>query len=380
MTEALLPFEREGMLFAGGVRAGDWVFASEICGSARIDPKRPLSGEPAAYLEAKSMYARALDVLEAGGVDFGAVVRADQYFRDWRAVPFFHQARREACGNYIAPSTSVLEPIGPGMMMDLVATREKLVPVFPDGLDVPSTSSFVPVVKTGQFVFVAGLLAAHGEGDLGGVAPEAKIPEGHLWKGNRIQLEADYLVRKKLAPALEGAGCTLADVVKAQVYLADIADVPAFNQVWRRHFGATLPATTFVPTLVPGLAIADARCEINLVAYKGAATRVEQGVAPACDGHPLAVSAGDLLLLSGLMEQPAEAADEICRSAGASLANALRIQVFYTNEAEYYETCRALKRRVPGKPLPVCGVQVPGPLLIPGSAVQIDCWVFRGAP
>lgn len=106
MTEALLPFEREGILFAGGVRAGDWVFGSEICGSARIDPKRPLSGEPAAYLEAKSMYARALEVLKAGGVDFGAVVRADQYFRDWRAVPFFHQARREACGNYIAPSTS----------------------------------------------------------------------------------------------------------------------------------------------------------------------------------------------------------------------------------------------------------------------------------
>lgn len=379
MTEPLLPFEREGVLFAAGIRAGDWVFASEICGSARLDAQRPLSGEPAAYLEAKSMYARARDVLKAGGADFGGVVRADQYFADWRAVPFFHQARREACGNYIAPSTSVLEPIGTAMMMDLIATQEKVVPVFPDALDVPSTSSFVPVVKAKDFVFVAGFLAAHGEGDLGGIAPEAKVPEGHLWKGNRIQLEADYIVRRKLVPALQGAGCTLADVVKAQVYLADINDVPAFNQVWRRHFGKAPPAISFVPTLVPGMAIADARCEINLLAFKGARVVVDGNIRPACEGQPLAVRAGELLLVSGLLEQPVDALEEICKSARTTMANALRMQMFYTDEGEFHRTCRALQQRVPGRPLPICGVRVPAPLLIPAAAVQIEAWIYAGA-
>ena len=92
--------------------------------------------------------------------------------------------------------------------MEVIAVRPdsglQLTPVYPPGLDVPATSSFVPVVKADDFVFVAGFLAAWKPGDLGGIAPEAKVPEGHLWKGNRIQLEADYIVRKKLKPALEG--------------------------------------------------------------------------------------------------------------------------------------------------------------------------------
>ena len=121
-------------------------------------------------------------------------------------------------------------------------------------------------MKAGGFVFVAGLLAAHGEGDLGGIAPEAQVPEGHLWKGQRIQLELAYLLRQKLGPALAAAGSSLARVVKADVAITDLREVPAFNQVWARAFGGTVPATTFVPTVQPGLAITDARPEITLVA------------------------------------------------------------------------------------------------------------------
>lgn len=378
MTEALLPFQKENLLFASGVRAGDWVFASGITGKPSLNERRPLSGEPPWYLEAKSMYARALEVLKAGGTDFSAAVRADQYFADWRAVPFFHQARREACGSYIAPSTSVLEPTGAAMTMDIVARTSGVVPLFPEGLELPATSSFAPVATAGDFVFVAGFLAAHGAGDLGGIAPEAKVPEGHLWKGNRIQLEADYIVRSKLIPALTGAGCSLGNVVKAQVYLADIADVPAFNQVWRRHFGEAIPATTFIPTLVPGFAIADARCEINLVAFKGTASTIDAGVMPACDGHPVAKQAGDLLLVSGVMEHPIEAVESVCKAAGACLADALRIQIFYTEFEHFHASCRDWRRRLPGKALPICGVQVPAPLLIPGCSTQLDCWIYGG--
>ena len=105
--------------------------------------------------------------------------------------------------------------------------------------------------QRGKNLFIAGFLAAWQPGDLGGIAPEAKVPAGHVWKGNRIQLEVDYIIQKKLIPALKGAGSSLANVVKAQVYLSDINDVPAFNQVWEKHFGANIPATTLVPTLVP---------------------------------------------------------------------------------------------------------------------------------
>ena len=147
-------------------------------------------------------------------------------------------------------------------------------------------------------------MAAWQAGDLGGIAPEAKVPEGHLWKGNRIQLEVDYIVRKKLVPALEGAGASLSDVVKAQIYVADIDDVPALNQVWCRHFGAELPATTYVPTLNPGFAIADARCEINLVARvpRGAEkSGISGALPPACEGLPSAVRCGDIVFFSGIV-------------------------------------------------------------------------------
>src|SRR5262245_25129059 len=291
-VKALLPVEigPSRISIARGVQAGRWVFASGVAATdARLryaeevkGGGRPLSGEPRWYREAHCMYQRAGEVLTAGGTDFAHVVRTDQYFPDWRAVPFLHQARRERCGNYIAPSTSVLEPAllprEAGMSMDVVAVRpasgSEVKPVFPSGLEIPATSSFVPVVTADDFVFVAGFLAAWKPGDLGGIAPEAKVPEGHLWKGNRIQLEADYIIRNKLIPALQGAGSSLADVVKAHVCLADLNDVPAFNQIWARHFAGAIPATTFVPTLDPGFAIADARCEINLVALKsGGATR-----------------------------------------------------------------------------------------------------------
>jgi enamine deaminase RidA (YjgF/YER057c/UK114 family) len=379
---------------ARGVRAGPWTFVSGITGHVMPDNPRPLSGLPRWSSEAASMYTGALAVLRAGGTDYAGAVRTDQYFPDWRAVSFHHQARREACGNAIAPSTSVLMPGlpgGAGMAMNVLGTRSKVSLLFPEGLDVPAQSSFAPVATANGFVFVAGFMAAHGEGDLGGIAPEAKVPEGHLWKGNRIQLEVDYIIRKKLIPALAGAGCTLADVVKAQVYLADIEDVPAVNQVWRRHFGDFIPATSFIPTSRPGFAIVDACCEINLIAYPGTKKSIAvEGIVPACDGHPLAVLAGDLLLFSGMvaadtkgvvepqMEYLVDAVARTCSAAGTSLDNVVRIQQFHADLRDVEPTCTVWQRHLPGVALPLAAVQVVAPLVVPGCTVQVDCWVYAG--
>ena len=424
LVEPLLPFNsaRSGVRLARGARAGRWVFASgamatddggALARQVGANP-RPLSGLPRWHTEAALMYARAAEVLKAGGASFASSVRTDQYLPDWRAVPFLHQLRREFCGGYVAPSTSILVPSlslpGAGMSMEVLATvpghGADPVPVFPPALEIPSTSSFAPVVIAGDHVFVAGYLAAHQPGDLGGIAPEARVPEGHLWKGNRIQLEVDYIIRNKFVPALTGAGSSLTNVVKAQAYLRDIQDVPAFNQVWARHFGDRIPATTFVPTLSPGFAIADARCEINLVALTdtGATRREPLGSSPAtCDGHPLAVRAGDLLCFSGLvaadeggcvargggkdatassdaidtqMEYLLDIAEAACAEAGTSLANVVRIQQFHTDLTELEPACSAWARRLRGVPLPLSAIQVPAPLVVPGCTIQLDLWVY----
>jgi enamine deaminase RidA (YjgF/YER057c/UK114 family) len=423
-VEALLPARlgKSRVPIARATRAGPWVFASGMLATddkgalapeAR-DGGRPLSGLPRWYREASCLYDRASEVLRAGATDFAHAVRTDQYFPDWRAVPFLHLARREHCGNYIAPSTSVLVPRlrvpGAGMTMEVIAVRPgaglEVRALYPDGLEVPATSAFAPVAVVGDYVFVAGFLAAWKPGDLGGIAPEAKVPDGHLWKGNRIQLEADYIIRRKLVPALEGAGASLASVVKAQVYLADIHDAPAFNQVWARHFKDAVPATTFVPTLDPGFAISEARCEINLLALtregKVARTPVTGHYPAVCDGHPLAVRGGDLLCYSGLVaagargpirggrgraSRPASAigaevehmldiAADGCRQVGTSLENVLRIQHFHTDLRDFEPACRVWHKRLGGRPLPISAIQVPGPLVVPGCSVQLDLWVY----
>ena len=330
-------------------------------------------------------------------------------------MPFFHQARRAACGSYVAPSTSILQPgtliPGAAMMTDMIAVADggpPVEPIQPSGLDLPSTSSFVPVAKAGDFAFVAGFLAACGEGDLGGIAPEAKVPEGHLWKGNRIQLETRYVIQEKLVHALAGAGLGLEDVVKANVFLWDIEDVPAFNQVWAEAFKGQPPATTIVPTSQPGFAIADARIEINVVATtrRNEIAKVGQGRASAavCQGHPVAVRTGDLLIFSGMvaaddeglipaarieadrryvsssieaqMEYLIDLAEEVCESAGTSLRNVVRISQTHTDLAEFLPACRVWERRLPGVPLPISAAKVPAPLIVPGCSVQLDLWVY----
>jgi 2-iminobutanoate/2-iminopropanoate deaminase len=66
-----------------------------------------------------------------------------------------------------------------------------------------------------------------------------------------------------LAAVLGAAGCGFGDVVKATVYVADLADFPALNSIYAATFGDHEPArsTVQVAALPKG-----ARVEIDLIA------------------------------------------------------------------------------------------------------------------
>ncbi len=51
---------------------------------------------------------------------------------------------------------------------------------------------------------------------------------------------------KNLEAILKTAGSSLALVVKTTVYLLDMADFPAMNEVYAKHFGAHKPARTTI--------------------------------------------------------------------------------------------------------------------------------------
>ncbi len=75
--------------------------------------------------------------------------------------------------------------------------------------------------------------------------------------------EQSERVLQNLAAVLAGAGLTLGDVVKTTVFLADMQDFAAMNEVYGRHFGDSLPARTTVAAA--GLP-KGARVEIDVVA------------------------------------------------------------------------------------------------------------------
>ena len=72
-------------------------------------------------------------------------------------------------------------------------------------------------------------------------------------------------VFENLRQVLASAGCTFSDVVKATVYVADLADFPTLNQIYAETFGDHRPARSTVQ--VAGLP-KGGRVEIDLVARR----------------------------------------------------------------------------------------------------------------
>jgi len=77
-------------------------------------------------------------------------------------------------------------------------------------------------------------------------------------------VEQTKRVLQNLRAVLEGAGLGFGDVVKTTVYLADMQDFAAMNEVYATAFGAALPART---TIAAAGLPKGARIEIDVVAF-----------------------------------------------------------------------------------------------------------------
>lgn len=87
---------------------------------------------------------------------------------------------------------------------------------------------------------------------------------GELVRGS---IEAEVTrVLDNIAAVLAAGGCGFDDVVRTTVYLADMADFQAMNEVYGRVFGAARPARSTVQ--VAGLP-RGARVEIDVIARIG---------------------------------------------------------------------------------------------------------------
>ena len=105
-------------------------------------------------------------------------------------------------------------------------------------------------VRAGDFIFVSGQAAINPKTN--------QIESGTVAAETRMTLE-------NIRAILEAAGASVQDVVKCSVFLTDIRDFAAMNEVYAEFFGDAKPARTTVNAVLPALGL---KVEIDCIAYK----------------------------------------------------------------------------------------------------------------
>ncbi len=99
---------------------------------------------------------------------------------------------------------------------------------------------YSPAIVADGFVFVAGQVAIDPATD--------QLETGDIKTETRRALE-------NIKAILEASGSSMKDVVRVGVFLADIHDFGAMNEVYKEYFPADPPARTTVGAILPGVKV-----------------------------------------------------------------------------------------------------------------------------
>ena len=361
------------------------------------------------------IYRRLATLLNAAGSSLDDIVRLDQFFTARHHAPAYFPAR-DTFLTHDRPASTAVEMSGL-LLPAAVALVDAFAIVPGDGFvkqaidtdKVPRPlAGYSLAIRAGDWIWTAGASPTDFKGDAPyfgaegtGLAPEARVTP-IFWHHYPIQKQLRY-VMKKLAAYLEAAGSDFEHVVKAQVYLADTADIWAFDELWREYFLNDPPATSILP--VTRMAMTDSRVEISLVALaSGGGTghrtiSVPNGAGTL--GHfPEAVQAGDVLFLSGQLaaasrgyhpdarvnpRQPhlSSAAKlemrvildnvrRICEAAGGSLDSVVKAQLFFADLADVLPAMEVWGEAFGDPPPAVTIVQTSTPPILPDCRMTVD--------
>jgi enamine deaminase RidA (YjgF/YER057c/UK114 family) len=400
-----------GVAYAYAVKAGPWLFltgheafdfasgpAAEVEGPEGF----PSFGAPRLKREAEYILKRMRKTLAEFGSDFRHSVRVDQYYPVFEAVRAYQLARHGEFGDYIPPSTSVLmqrlfkasSHISMSMIAVLPGKDYEIGKLYPEEVPVPVGSFFVPAITCNDFVFVAGQMAS----DENALDASVRLPSAtRNWGGpNAVRRQTEFIIRKRLEPALKAGDSSWANILKAQIYVPTAADIPDALDVWHQHVPHPC-ALTALPT--QGFGFVDGIVEINLLALRDGARRKKEVLKvdlPAMSAYGEHIRAGELVLPSGLMPvgsdgrvagsadldalaHPAQvqalaalaSAQRICKD-----GNIVRAQYFMADVRDFAGVQLAWQKRQGSAPHPFVCVQVPGGLAAPGAALTADFWIY----
>ena len=249
-------------MFAAGQIASD--YQTGVPAQARRNPAFPFYGSDI-KLQTHYVLGHLKKTLKAAGSSLDHVVKAQVFMTDLRNFNAFDEVWREYFK--LPPPRTTVGTTGllvPGTLVeiDLIGyvpgpgiEREAVKSSAPHPL-----ANYTEAFTVGNLVFAAGQLASDFKT---GISASARIDPAFPYYGSDIKKQTRFIL-DNFRQTFAAAGSSLDHVVKAQVFLTDLAHFDAFDEVWKEYFKVP-PARTTVGT--SGLLVAGTLVEIDLIGH-----------------------------------------------------------------------------------------------------------------
>lgn len=251
------------LVFAAGQLASD--FKTGVPASARRGENFPFYGSDI-QLQTEFILENLKQTFEAAGSSLDHVVKAQVFLTNLNDFAGFDQVWKRYF-KVPPPRTTVGTT---GLLVRETLVEIDLIGYVPRaGLKHEVIASGAPrplanyseAFTLGGFVFAAGQIASDYKT---GVPTQARKHSNFPFYGSDIKLQTAYIL-DNLRQTFEAAGSSLDNVVKAQVFMTDLNNFAAFDEVWKETFKVPPPRTTVGTS---GLLVKDALVEIDLIATR----------------------------------------------------------------------------------------------------------------
>jgi reactive intermediate/imine deaminase len=226
-----------------GILTQDRLFISSMAGSDPLTGKVP--DDPAAQVDLALDRMQA--VVNAAGLEMSHVVFVNPYLTSKIPSRIMNEryARRFEFGNTPGRATIEVSSLPGGAHIEYtgVAVRDLQQRKAVRPKNMPPSPTASPCVFAGATLYCS--------------AKSGFIPGPH---GGVYAATTQHQLRqtmRNLLDNLEEAGMEFSQVVATNVYLDDLGDLPAFNEVYGQYFGPTMPASTTVQQIAPAERKAD---------------------------------------------------------------------------------------------------------------------------
>jgi enamine deaminase RidA (YjgF/YER057c/UK114 family) len=259
-----------------GFRIGDFVFAAGqiasdyrtgVPGHAMRAPNFPYYSSDI-KLQTRYILENIKKTFEAAGSSLDCVFKAQVFLTDLNNFHAFDEVWKEyfktpparttvgTTGLLVRDTLVEIDLIGyvPGRKVDCRAVKS----------DAPQPlANYTEAFVAGGFVFAAGQLASDFKT---GVPANARRQANFPYYASDIKLQTRFIL-ENLKKTFAAANSSLDQVIKAQVFLTDLNNFYAVDEVWKEYFRVPPPRTTIGTT---GLLVKDTLVEIDLIGVAGA--------------------------------------------------------------------------------------------------------------